>query len=106
MQLCIHQTICSRLECSKFHIFTLIDRDSQDSSISQTTSWSTLKISRSTLETILKAHNIMPEFSLIASFFREKTRLEDMAHCAPFVERRGKDIYGRSIEFMIAETMS
>jgi len=48
----------------------------------------------------------MPEFSLIASFFREKTRLEDMAHCAPFVERRGKDIYGRSIEFMIAETMS
>jgi hypothetical protein len=35
---------------------------------------------------------------LMASFFREKSKLDDMAHCVPFTERRGKNRYGKPNE--------
>jgi hypothetical protein len=46
----------------------------------------------------------MPEFGLIASFFREKSKLEDLAHCVPFTERRRKNIYGKPNELYVQKS--
>ncbi|KAK4912284.1 hypothetical protein LTR49_019285 [Elasticomyces elasticus] len=72
--------------------------------MSQPTSWSTISVSKSVLETILLTHEVMPEFLDVVGCFQEKAASVDLAYCIPFVQKKQNDILEYAYGFKYPES--
>ncbi|KAK5751781.1 hypothetical protein LTS12_018109 [Elasticomyces elasticus] len=79
-------------------------RKALSSSMSQPTSWSTISVSKSVLETILLTHEVMPEFLDVVGCFQEKAASVDLAYCIPFVQKKQNDILEYAYGFKYPES--